>query len=138
MHLWEVLVEDDLVKDAQTEIQDILEKNLDTAEKAIHVYDQFTFILKEKQRIDAFLQDTNQHSRERFEEEIRKFEETADRIRETMPYEIRMNMFLIDCAELNNKLCEQCESLINDILDKASELVFTEKAQNIQGEVKKI
>jgi hypothetical protein len=29
-----------------------------------------------------------------------------------MPLEIRMNMFLIDCGDLNNKLCDICDQLI--------------------------
>lgn len=55
-----------------------------------------------------------------------------------MPYEIRMNMFLIDCSELNGKLSDICDSLINDILEKAADIVFQEKATNITSEVKKI
>jgi hypothetical protein len=37
--------------------------------------------------------------------EIQKYENTIKLIRDNMPFEIRMNMFLIDCADLNNKLC---------------------------------
>lgn len=55
MHLWDVPIEDDLVRNAKNEIQEILDKNLDTAELALHVYDKYLFILKEKPRIDAFL-----------------------------------------------------------------------------------
>jgi len=29
-----------------------------------------------------------------------------------MPFEIRMNMFLIKCSDINNQLCDKCEELI--------------------------
>ena len=52
MHLWEVLPADDLVTNAQSEIQEILEKNLNAVEQAIHVYDEYLYLLKEKARVD--------------------------------------------------------------------------------------
>lgn len=52
MHLWEVQIEDDLVRNAQNEIHEILEKNVDIAEEALKVYDDYLFILKEKARIE--------------------------------------------------------------------------------------
>jgi hypothetical protein len=41
-----------------------------------------------------------------------------------MPFEIRMNMFLIDCAELNNRLCNECEELMDRILSRAADFIF--------------
>ena len=41
-----------------------------------------------------------------------------------MPFEIRMNMFLIDCADLNDKLCEECEDLIKTIIEKTQYYTF--------------
>lgn len=123
MHLWDVPIEDDLVKNAQGEIQEILEKNLNTAEQALHVYDNYLFILKEKPRIEAFISESGL-KREQFIAEIQKFEDTQKSIRESMPFEIRMNMFLIDCADLNNRLCAECDQLIQMILDRASDYVF--------------
>ena len=49
-----------------------------------------------------------------------------------------MNMFLIDCADLNNKLCQECEDLIDRILARAADQVFTESAPNISTRVKLI
>ena len=41
-----------------------------------------------------------------------------------MPYEIRMNMFLIKCSDINNLLCAKCEEIMNIILGKVVEHVF--------------
>jgi hypothetical protein len=58
------------------------------------------------------------------------------KIRETMPFEIRMNMFLIKCSDINNALCDECESLMKLILDKVESHVFQRMAPQIQSEVK--
>lgn len=115
LHLWDVPADDDIVKNAVKEIEDILDGNLSAAEQALHVYDEYLFIFKEKSKVEQFLAEPN-HTREDFEAEIRKYEATISRIREEMPYEIRMNMFLIDCVDLNNKLVTECELLISRIL----------------------
>lgn len=55
-----------------------------------------------------------------------------------MPYEIRMNMFLIKCSDLNNQLCEAFEGLIDTILNKIYEYVFQRMAPEITSTIKKI
>ncbi len=138
MHLWDVPIDDELVRNAQSEIQEILENNLNAAEQALHVYDNFLFILKEKARIENFLADSSKYKREDFLAEIQKYDDTIKKIRETMPFEIRMNMFLIDCAELNNRLCQECEELIERILQRTAEYIFLETSASITGAVKQI
>ncbi len=137
MHLWEVLIEDDLVRNAQNEIHEILEKNIDTVEEALKVYDKYLFILKEKARIEQLLNE-GPYKREVFTKEILRYEETIRDIRMNMPYEIRMNMFLIDCVDLNNKLVSELEELIDKILTKVSDFVFTESSASIIASVKAI
>jgi hypothetical protein len=46
--LWHVPEEDELVRNAKDEIKEILQKNMSVVEKALHVYDDYLFILKEK------------------------------------------------------------------------------------------
>jgi len=55
-----------------------------------------------------------------------------------MPFEIRMNMFLIKCGDINNLLCEECEEIINIILLKVGDLVFHQMANKITSDVKSI
>jgi len=43
-----------------------------------------------------------------------------------MPKELRMNMFLIDCSELNNKLCLECDALILMIIKRAIDFVLVD------------
>ena len=97
------------MRNAKNEIQEILEQNMGIVEKALHVYDYYLFILKERQRVDAFLADSKGYSREDFAAEIAKYQNTWNKIADTMPKELRMNMFMIDCTELNKRLCLECE-----------------------------
>jgi len=55
-----------------------------------------------------------------------------------MPFEIRMNMFLIKCSDINNSLCDECEDIMQLILDKVATLVFTDWATDITANVKAI
>lgn len=55
-----------------------------------------------------------------------------------MPFEIRMNMFLIQCNQLNNDLCTKCEELINEILNTINQHVFVKLATSLTNEVKTI
>ena len=66
------------------------------------------------------------------------YHDTINKIRNEMPYEIRMNMFLIRCNELNNYLCDLCEELINIILSEISDHVFVQLATKITQNLRSI
>lgn len=55
-----------------------------------------------------------------------------------MPYEIRMNMFLIKCGELNAHLCDDVEGLVDLILSKVHDYVFQKMAPEIAQTFKTI
>ena len=64
MHLWEVPIEDDIVKNAESKIEDILVGNIDAAEKAVNVYDEYLFILTEDKKVEEYIADPKGHSRD--------------------------------------------------------------------------
>jgi len=136
-HLWDVQYDDELVINSKAKISETLSENLKIVELALEVYDDYLFILKEKDRIEAFLK-KEPFDREAFQQEIDLYQATINKIREEMPFEIRMNMFLIKCSDINNALCEDCEELIKMILDKVGEYVFHHMAIKIQSDVKLI
>ena len=133
--MWHVPEDDELVRSAKIEIAEILEKNMVYVEKALHIYDDYLFILKERQRVEQFLADQTKYKREDFTAEIARYENTMRKIRDTMPKELRMNMFMIDCSELNSRLCKECDDLIERILARALDFMI-EQAQKTFGDVK--
>lgn len=64
------------------------------------------------------------HDREEYIQEINKYKATIQRIKDHLPYEIRMNMFLIDCYELKNALIQKCEELICRVLEAVSKIII--------------
>ena len=122
MHLWAVQKDDEIVKIAKNKIEDIIEQNINIVEQCYSIYDEYIFILKEDARIEKFIS-VNQ-GKDAFIEEINKYKATIQRIKDELPFEIRMNMFLIDCNDLKNELISRCEDLINKILDAISKLII--------------
>ena len=47
-------------------------------------------------------------------------------------------MFLVECSELNQKLIEICEKLIQKILKKIEDLITYEQANNVVSQVRNI
>lgn len=137
MHLWDVQIDDEIVIKAKEKISQTLQENLEVISLAVNVYDDFLFILKERERIEVFISKEN-FTREDFQKEIDMYQASIIKIRETMPFEIRMNMFLIKCSDINNALCDECEGLMKLILDKVEQHVFQKMAPMIQAEVKQI
>ena len=139
-HLWPVPQDeiDGLVSRAKSEISEILEQNMSVVEKALHVYDDYTFILKERAKVELFLSDPLKFEKVDFATEISRYDSTMKKIRDTMPKELRMNMFMIDCTDLNARLCSECDLLVERILQRASDYVLLEKAVTIFQQVKQI
>lgn len=54
-HLWDVDQQDIVVRNAQDEISQILLENLKVTAKAVNVYDEYLFLLKEQDRVETFL-----------------------------------------------------------------------------------
>lgn len=135
--MWDVPANDEIVEKAKSKISETVAENLAVVRLALNIYDDFLFILREKERIEEFLKKEPQ-DRDEFQAEIDKYHVMIRRIRDEMPFEIRMNMFLIQCSDINNMLCERCEELITDILTRINTHVFVNLANKLTLEVKSI
>lgn len=67
--------------------------------------------------------DKKPYIRDEFLDRINKYQETIDKIKTVMPFEIRMSMFLVQCEDLNNKLINECEELIRMMLSRVGDYV---------------
>ena len=76
--------------------------------------------------------------RESLQAEIENLKSYVEKIEEEIPFEIRMNMFLIDCRDIRSILIDECQDIINIILHKIGEHAFHYLAPNIQNEVQQI
>lgn len=134
-HLWYISADDEIIKNAETIIKNIVDENLQATAKCINVYDEFLFLLQEDQRIEAFL-NKRPYKKEEFVMEVERFKSTIDKIRKIAPFEIRMSMFLVECSDLNENLVTICKNMIHKILKKTEEFIYNETAQRLQGEIR--
>lgn len=135
-HLWEIRQDDEIVVNAKTEISQILQENLLIAAKAVNVYDEYLFILKEAESVNDFLNKPARVKQE-YIDRIQTYMDTIRKIKSQAPYEIRMSMFLVQCHELNNRLIHECEKLIEMIVKRIYD-VNMEEANYVFQEVKKL
>ena len=135
--LWKVSLDDQIVKRAQDSVENITEENLNVVKQVLKIYEKYEYLLSEKVKLDRFLQDKTK-TREDYQAVIEKYQKQKDDIIESLPCEVRMNMFLIDCREINNKLMGCCDELIayiqqtisTDLKDRADKML--EEYDNIQ------
>lgn len=137
MHLWVVPDDDEVAENAKQTISKIIEENRVVAEQAIHVYEDYMWILNEQEVVDEFLKQ-EPFDRKKFQAQVDKYQATIEEIREKMPFELRLNMFLVECKDINDALCKRLDDLMLAVLDKATEFVFTKLALEISNEVKAI
>jgi uncharacterized protein YoxC len=96
------------MEEAKKTVSKIIEENRKVVEQSLHVYDEYKWILHETEKLEEFLAKDNPQ-REDYQERINKYQQTIDKIRDEMPFELRMNMFLIECKDINDMLCERLE-----------------------------
>jgi hypothetical protein len=119
MQLWVVPEDDEVMDTAKKTVTQIIDENRKVVETAVNVYADYMWILDEASKVQDFvdIKNAEKYKREEFQEKIDFYQSTIDKIRDEMPFEIRMNMFLIECKDINDQLCERLESLIMIILN---------------------
>ena len=65
-----------------------------------------------------YLGETDKHTREQLQDKIHFYEQKIVEIRENLPQQIRLNMVLIHCYDINDSLIRKCEAIIDKILEK--------------------
>lgn len=86
-----------MVKKAEMKIEEILKENLNVVEQALDVYADYIFILSEQSKLEAYLEDPKPKSIQDYETKIHFYIDTINKIWDHLPFEIRMNMILLDC-----------------------------------------
>lgn len=66
MHLWDVSVEDEIVEKAKNTISSIISENLAIVETSVHVYDDYLWILTEKDRVKEFIDNEKNQDKDIF------------------------------------------------------------------------
>lgn len=114
--LWGTSLEEQHVQQAEKVVDKVVNANMANVERCLHLYDEFTHLLSEDERIKEFIKDQSNTS----EDYLAKFNmlvATEKAIREKLPSEIRMQMASVDCAEVNQILRDKAGECIHILLD---------------------
>jgi hypothetical protein len=113
-YLWQLDMYDKEVDKYVRDIEDILEENRRNNQKVLELYEPFEFVLSENERLESFKLESP--SREQIREKITFYEQRLNMLIEEMPNIIYMNMILINCKDINQKLKSLLEKYIADLL----------------------
>ena len=97
------------------EIEQILDDNLEVIEKALEIFDQYAFLLKENEKIKEFIESVGR-KREEYEKEFQKYSSLYLEIEEKMPFYVRMNLVQIDGVEIKKKFLQICIDVQNKLI----------------------
>ena len=91
------------------------------AKKSLDLYKNFMFLAGERKVVEEM-----ELERDGIQRKIEFYQERIETIRSTMPFEIRLSMFLIHTEALNNALVTEIESLISALLNRLPDFVDSE------------
>ncbi len=127
--LWQLDLYDQEVDEHVRCIENILEENRRNNQMVLDLYEPFEFVLTELDKLDAFKSESP--SREQIKEKITFYEQRLKMLIEDMPNIIYMNMVLINCKEINQKLKSLLEKYISDLLNYVLKENILHKAKEI-------
>ena len=104
--LWQVREEEEHIKKGFDRVEQIVNVNLYNMDKALELYEPFTFLLTEEEKLPAFFEDQS-NTREKYALYLQHLRDTVSKLREQCPNLLNMQMMRVDAAEVNQKL-EQC------------------------------
>lgn len=106
--------EDEVVNQIRKTVDKILTDNMENIEKVIEIFSPYEYLLSEAERLAVTLK--NKLPMKEYERLLTNLRNTETQIEQKIPFEIHMNMVLIDCRDIRSKLLERCKKHIDTIL----------------------
>eukprot|EP00439_Symbiodinium_sp_Y106_P029566 s3648_g3.t1 len=115
-NLWGTFLEEEYVQEAQKLIEQTVQFNMGNASEAERIYNEYTFLITEEERIKEFLKDSSA-SIPKYLEKVDALKAIDLRIRQQLPNEMRMQMVTVDCRELNETLRSRAADCMSILLE---------------------
>ena len=116
-NLWQVPFNDSVVNEMYTELDNIINENLEVIDKVTDLYQPFEFVMKEDEEIQKFI--ASNPKRDDYKKKISFYEEKQNLL-DSMPNNLYMNMIKINCTNLNEHIRSEITkftlNLLNNIL----------------------
>lgn len=95
------------------DIEEVLTNALEKVDDALKVYRPFEDLFSEVERLQAYLVDPEQpRSRKDVLEKIASYERRMEEVKQSVPFEIHLNVIMLDSRELKSRLIEILKELI--------------------------
>jgi dynein heavy chain, axonemal len=114
--LFDVSLDEPHMKEAEELVANTVRRNLANLEHAISVYDEFKHLLVEDLRMKILTEDQHM-TKEDYRYEVARLRTTEEAVRTQCSMEIRLQMVLIDCAEINETLCAKADEAVKILLE---------------------
>eukprot|EP00930_Biecheleria_cincta_P034372 TRINITY_DN23765_c0_g1_i1.p1 TRINITY_DN23765_c0_g1~~TRINITY_DN23765_c0_g1_i1.p1 ORF type:complete len:4302 (-),score=866.21 TRINITY_DN23765_c0_g1_i1:110-13015(-) len=121
--LWPTALDEQYVQQAERLIEKTVQFNMANAMEAVHLYDDYIFLLSEEEKIREFVQDSSKT----IPDYLAKFDalRAVDRrIREKLPRDVRLQMVCVECVELNQTLQSRAAECLKLLLDNVVQVNF--------------
>eukprot|EP00435_Cladocopium_sp_Y103_P022136 s1953_g5.t1 len=118
-NLWGTHLDEQHVVQAEKLIERTVHFNMANATEAVRIYDEYTYLLSEEDRIKEF--DTSK-TIPNFLQKIASFKAVDLRIRQELPGEMRMQMVTVDCRELNETLRSHAATCTSILLEHVAQM----------------
>jgi len=100
-------------------VEEIVAKNLASAEQALELYQPFLFLLDEEARVEAFLDDRTK-TRKDFAAYMDLLRATVAKLHEQCPSRIHMQLLRIEAGDVNRRLVQCAQDCISRLLRTAT------------------
>lgn len=120
-NLWGTHLDEQHVVQAEKLIERTVHFNMANATEAVRIYDEYTYLLSEEDRIKEFVKDSSK-TIPNFLQKIASFKAVDLRIRQELPGEMRMQMVTVDCRELNETLRSHAATCTSILLEHVAQM----------------
>lgn len=100
---------------ARTVVRTVVRRNLQDASNLLDVYEPYQFLLSEEQRLDAFL--AGEPSLEECDDVLAEYGAAAEDIRRHCPTQVRLDLVVVVCSDMNTALLEHVSALSRRVLN---------------------
>ena len=108
-------LEDQVYISAYNKINSILTKNLAVVSQVLKIYNQYSYILNEKDKVAKFIE--SKPKREQYSKMIQNYQELYQQVHSKLPFYINMNMVQVDCVDVKKNLLATINELIAMMLN---------------------
>lgn len=111
--------EEDHIRRGFERIEEIVDRNLASAEEALELYQPFLFLLEEEVCVEEFIDDRSK-TREDYAAYVRELRETLAELQERCPLRMHMQMMRVEAGDVNLRLVQCGQDCISRLLSSAT------------------